>query len=291
MSDFSGKTEDIKDWIESYLTGLFPEIDERAAPLSEAMLYSLNASGKRIRPVILVLVCKAVRGNEKDAIPYACAIEYIHNYSLIHDDLPAMDDDDFRRGKPTNHMVYGEAMAILSGDGLLSAAFELMHNDYLQHMDDVGALKRRIMAGAAITYGCGCIGMVAGQAADIENEGKAVSSETLDFIHENKTAALIRAAAEAGALIGGAKPETVRAMREYGEYLGLAFQIADDILDYDTEEGKAAYPAVHGLEASKNKLDELSAMAADAVLNAQDTDEAYTKVLAKFAMKLAKRTK
>ena len=293
--------------VESNLAGLLPDAGMGSSTLLDAMSYTLRAPGKRIRPVLLLLACKAVCGNEKDAIPYACAIEFIHNYSLIHDDLPAMDDDDLRRGEPTNHKVFGEAMAILAGDGLLSAAFELMHKDYLLHMDDVAALKRRLRAGGAIAAGCGCRGMVAGQAADIEAEGRAASPDLLDYIHVNKTAALFRAALEAGAWLGGAKQTTVHALATYGENLGLAFQIVDDILDMegetavigktagkDAEAKKASYPAVHSLAASRERLFELTERAIEAVetlKGAAGTDGHYVSILAEAARSLALRVK
>jgi geranylgeranyl diphosphate synthase type II len=163
--------------IDAHLEGLLPEIDSKSRTLLEAMRYTLGAKGKRIRPILLLLVCESVGGDVQAAIPYACAIEFIHAYSLIHDDLPAMDDDDLRRGEPTNHKVFGEGMAILAGDGLLSAAFELIHKEYLIYLDQPEALRRRIRAGAEIAKGCGCRGMVAGQAADLEAEGRTASRQ------------------------------------------------------------------------------------------------------------------
>ena len=289
--DFGSEIERLKKLVESNLIEELPEAGANSAGLTEAMTYTLRAPGKRVRPVLLLLSCNAVGGSEKDAIPYACAIEYIHNYSLIHDDLPAMDDDDYRRGILTNHKVFGEAMAILAGDGLLSAAFEVIHRDYLLHAGDAEALKNRVRAGAAIAEGCGCVGMVAGQTADVESEGKQVSAEMLGFIHRKKTAALIRAAVVSGAWIGGAEPDIVEAMSEYGENLGLAFQIADDILDEGTEEGKATYPALHGIEASKAKLAELTEMAEKAIKRVPLTNENYIKLMIEMAGMLAIRTK
>jgi len=200
-----------------------------------------------------------------------------------------MDNDDYRRGKLTNHKVFGEAMAILAGDGLLSAAFELMHLDYIKYGEDTKALVRRIKAGAAIAEGCGTGGMVAGQAADMEAESMDTGAELLDYIHMNKTAALIRAAVKAGAYIGGASGAAVRALTEYGENLGLAFQIADDILDYESEEGKASYPAVHGLGVSCARLEELTGRAVNAAKSAAWTDAYYIEMLAEMARILAKR--
>jgi len=282
--------ERLKDLLESYMAGTLPgEGPEESRTLFEAMRYTLDAPGKRVRPVLLLLACNAVHGDEKEALPYACAIEFIHNYSLIHDDLPAMDNDDMRRGKLTNHMVFGEAMAILAGDGLLSAAYEMMHIDYLKHLGDTEALARRINAGAAIAEGCGTGGMVAGQTADIEAEGQEVSAELLDYIHLNKTAALIQASIKAGAYIGGASGDAATALAEYGKNIGLAFQIKDDILDYGSEEGKASFPEIHGLGVSCAHLEELTERAVAAVKSAEGTDARYTDILTELAVSLAQR--
>jgi geranylgeranyl diphosphate synthase type II len=195
-------------------------------------------------------------------------------------------------------------MAILAGDGLLSAAFELIHKDYLLHMADAKALKRRLRAGGAIAVGCGCRGMVAGQAADIEAEGQIASAELIDYIHINKTAALMRASTEAGAWIGGATQAGARALADYGENLGLAFQIADDILDRtgeksvigktpgkDAKKGKAAYPELHGLDVSRERLLELTDRAVSAAAGAEKTDARYIEIMQEMAHSLARRLK
>jgi len=280
----------LKNLFESYLAASLPGEDaSESRTLFEAIRYSLDSPGKRVRPVLLLLACKAVGGSEVEALPFACSIELIHNYSLIHDDLPAIDNDDMRRGKLTNHKVFGEAMAILAGDGLLSAAFEMIHLDYIAHLDDSEALKRRIRAGTAIAHGCGTVGMVAGQAADIESEGNDTSADLLEYIHMNKTAALIRAAVSAGAYIGGGSDQAVLALTEYGEKLGLIFQITDDILDYGSEDGKATYPAIHGLGNSCLRLEELTEQAIRAVKYAEKTDAHYIKLLSEMAETLARR--
>jgi geranylgeranyl diphosphate synthase type II len=235
------------------------------------MTYSLKNGGKRVRPVLLLAACEFAGGEAKEALPYACAIEYIHTYSLIHDDLPGMDDDALRRGMPTNHMVYGEGMAILAGDGLLTTAFETMNRDMLIYFDDPVKLKRRVRASNEISKGAGCRGMVAGQAADIEAAGKSIAGGLLDYIHLNKTAALIVAAIKAGAFIGGAPKDILAALENYAENIGLAFQITDDILDVTGDESelgkktgadlmrkKPTYPSLYGLEASRKRLDELT---------------------------------
>jgi len=220
------------------------------------------AGGKRLRPILVIAGSEAVGGRAAHVIPTACALELIHTYSLIHDDLPAMDDDDYRRGRLTNHKVFGEAIAILAGDALLTLAFRLVAGN----VD--GAADARIVADvvAELAEAAGAAGMVGGQVVDIESEGKTVSAETLDYIHRHKTAALIRAALRVGAMLGGAKPDALRAITHAGEALGLAFQIVDDILDVegsleelgktagsDQRKQKATYPAVHGLEASRRR--------------------------------------
>jgi len=260
-----------KDLIEKHLLDFLPKVDDNSSSINEAMEYSLLAGGKRIRPVLLLAACDFAGGDIMSALPYACAIEYIHTYSLIHDDLPAMDDDDIRRGVATNHKVFGEAIAILAGDGLLSSAFEAMSKDLLLYFDDPNMLKSRIRAMYEIAKGSGCKGMIAGQIADIEAEGKQCSKELLDYIHVNKTAALIKAAVKAGAHIGGANKDMLSDLTEYAENLGLAFQVADDLLDVcgneaelgkktnaDIEKGKATFPSLYGIDESRKKLKELT---------------------------------
>ena len=260
-----------KDLVETHLYDFLPTIDHNSQTLHDAMVYSLKAGGKRLRPILLLAAMEFCGADEKQGLPYAAAIEYIHTYSLIHDDLPAMDDDDLRRGIPTNHKVFGEAMAILAGDGLLSAAFEAMSKDQLLYMDDAEALKRRVRASHTILKGAGVRGMVAGQVCDVEIEGKTCSKELLDYIHLNKTAALIKAPIKAGAFLAGADDKKLRDLETYAECIGLAFQIRDDLLDVtgseedlgkrvgkDAELQKATYPAVYGLEASYARLEELT---------------------------------
>lgn len=207
-------------------------MDERCEPglLKDAMNYSLKAGGKRLRPV-LCMMSAGMFGDMTQALDIACAIEMIHTYSLIHDDLPSMDNDVLRRGKPTNHVVFGEAHALLAGDGLLSVAFEVMlaFAQKERHLDVMGAMQ--IIATAA-----GVTGMIAGQSADLQFEGKDVDAAVLHYIHERKTAALITASVTAGAALLHANDDDLNELRAYGERLGLVFQIVDDILD---EEGDA----------------------------------------------------
>jgi len=235
---------------------------EHAPPSSvhRAMRYSVLAGGKRLRPILVIAGAEAVGGGAELVLPTACALELIHTYSLIHDDLPAMDDDDYRRGRFTNHKVFGEAIAILAGDALLTLAFNLVAGNAAQ-----GGEARIICdVVAEIATAAGTGGMVGGQVVDIESEGKTITVETLEYIHSHKTAALIRASLRAGARLAGAKPDALRAITDTGDRLGLAFQIVDDILDVegsleelgktagsDERKRKATYPALYGLEASR----------------------------------------
>ncbi|MBQ1401460.1 MAG: polyprenyl synthetase family protein [Firmicutes bacterium] len=287
MREFS--YNDYKKMVESSLLTFLPEIDQKSITVYEAMKYSLMAGGKRLRPVLLLASCEFAGTECETALPYACGIEYIHTYSLIHDDLPCMDDDDLRRGMPTNHKVYGEAIATLAGDGLLNCAFEAMNRDKLMFFDDFDMMKRRISASYEIANAAGCRGMIAGQVADIEAEDKNCSAELLDYIHNTKTAALITGAVRAGARLGGADEEMLEDLTLYAENLGLAFQVADDILDVtgdeesmgkrpgsDEESKKATYPALYGLERSRERLAELTAQAKDALAKYYDNAEFFT---------------
>ena len=257
---------------------------ETAPPpsLHRAMRYSVQAGGKRLRPILVIAGAEAVGGTPSLVMETACAMEMIHTYSLIHDDLPAMDNDDYRRGMLTNHKVFGEAIAILAGDALLTLAFKLIALNGARTGD------ARIIAELVtdIADAAGTDGMVGGQVVDIESEGKAVSGETLDYIHTHKTAALIRASLCAGALLARADATQLAAMHACGEALGLAFQIVDDILDVegsseelgktagkDAQQQKATYPAFHGLEASRVKARMLIDQAKHAVAPLGDRAE------------------
>lgn len=238
------------------------------APLSivEAMKYSLLAGGKRLRPVLAITICAALGGNKEDALSLACAIEFIHTYSLIHDDLPSMDNDDLRRGKLTNHKVYGEAKAILAGDGLLNYAFEIIFNEVIMRKYD----PRYITAGEIIAKASGVRGMIGGQVIDIENEGNNIEIEKLFEMHRKKTGALIEAACCTGCVISG-KSEYMYNVIEYSKNLGIAFQIIDDILDYtgdvnklgknigsDMQNNKSTFVSLLGLSKSKELANEYS---------------------------------
>ncbi|MEA3466061.1 MAG: farnesyl diphosphate synthase [Thermodesulfobacteriota bacterium] len=252
----------LRQQIDDALVELLPDKNQRPTKLHEAMHYSIFAGGKRIRPILMMATCAAVGGEISQVIPTACAMEMIHTYSLIHDDLPAMDDDDFRRGAPTNHKVYGEATAILAGDALLTQAFiTLAAND----MSIDNAIQRRVAH--IIASAAGAAGMVGGQVVDMEAEGQHPDLETVNYIHRHKTGALILASIQCGAILGGADKATFAALTTFGESAGLAFQIADDILDIvgdqkqlgkdvgsDQQRGKATYPSVLGLDESKQRM-------------------------------------
>jgi len=247
--------------LDAVLTGPFRQGE--ALRLAEAMRYSLEAGGKRVRPVLCLLACEAVGGTSTQALPGALALEYVHTYSLIHDDLPAMDDDDLRRGRPTNHKVFGEGHAILAGDALLTEAFGVLASADLDPTKRAEALK-------LLAEGAGWRGMAGGQALDLE--GEKVASYDLDhlrLIHRLKTGALLRASLEIGAVLGGAAPAERAALRAYGEAIGLAFQIQDDILDAtatdadlgkragkDAGRGKITYPSLLGLDGARKALSE-----------------------------------
>jgi geranylgeranyl diphosphate synthase type II len=260
--------------VDEALEKLLPPGDDLPVSLHRSMRYSVFAGGKRIRPILMLAACEAVGGDKDSAMPAACAMEMIHTYSLIHDDLPAMDDDDFRRGNPTNHKVFGEAIAILAGDALLTQAFIAMSDPALAGKVPPAALVAVINE---IGRCAGSFGMVGGQVVDMESEGKSdIDLPTVQYIHTHKTGALIKASVKAGALLGGADDAELAALTSYGEVVGLAFQIADDILDIegtteqigkdagsDEARGKATYPALVGLSESKKRAGELVGMALD----------------------------
>ncbi len=266
-------TLDLKAYLESRLALVEAALErvlppESAPPTTvhRAMRYSVLAPGKRLRPILVVAGAEAVGGHAEQVLDTACALELIHAYSLIHDDLPAMDDDDYRRGRLTSHKVFGEAMAILAGDALLTLAFRLIATNAAARAD--AAIVGRVVAEVADAAGTG--GMVGGQVVDIESEGKTISAEMLDYIHLHKTAALIRVALRVGAVLAGGRAEQVDAISGAGQALGLAFQIVDDILDVegnlaelgktagsDERKQKATYPSLHGLPASKARAREL----------------------------------
>ncbi len=262
--------------VDEALEAALPPESERPTTLHRAMRYSVFAGGKRIRPILALAAAEAVLGGDavraRQAMPVAVALELIHTYSLIHDDLPAMDDDDLRRGRPTSHKVFGEAAAILAGDALLTEAFRVLAEAPAPAGVPAEAHAARLLAAAAeVARGAGAAGMVGGQMADLEGEGRPVTLGDVDFIHVRKTAALIVASVVGGGLAVGAGAGEVAALRRYGLAAGLAFQIADDVLDVEGESaamgkgtggdaaaGKATYPGVAGLEASKARAAQLA---------------------------------
>ncbi|MEI3163877.1 MAG: polyprenyl synthetase family protein [Lachnospirales bacterium] len=258
--------------LEKYLVPKYPE------RLYEAMNYSVFAGGKRLRPVLLLSACEAVGGNIEDAMPFACALEMIHTYSLIHDDLPAMDNDDFRRGKPTCHKAFDEALAILAGDGLLTYAFEVMLEAVCNKNESKYAKAAKLIANYS-----GSQGMLVGQVVDVQSEGHKIDDKTLMFIHDNKTGGLIKAALMAGALIGGADSDTVGDFEKIGYNMGIAFQIKDDILDVtstsevlgkpilsDIKNNKQTYVSLYGLDNAQQDYETLSTGAVKMINNIGD---------------------
>lgn len=281
--------------VEDALKAYVPETALMQSDLFRAMRYSLLAGGKRIRPVLVLEFCGLCGGDQEAAMPFACALEMIHTYSLIHDDLPCMDNDGMRRGKPSNHVVFGEAQALLAGDSLLTMAFETMFLP--ENVKAVGA-ERTSKAAEILAHAAGAYGMAGGQAIDLMSEGKTISMETLQKMDECKTGALIRAAAQMGCTLAGAEPRLVRAADEYAAAIGFSFQIVDDILDVkgdakalgkptgsDEGNSKSTYVSLLGLENAKRAVRELTDTAVRA-LNAFHTDTCY---LEDFAEKLADR--
>ena len=259
--------------VEEALPASLEGLGEIPSPLRDAMRYSLEAGGKRLRPVLLLAAADLLGGNLREAMPFACALEMIHTYSLIHDDLPAMDDDDLRRGRPSCHKAFGEAVAILAGDGLLSAAAELMLNA-ASGMDSL----RGAFAARAILRRAGVCGMVAGQTIDVTQEGTTPTAETVSYIHRHKTGDLITAPLEAAACLACAEPAQRQALIDYGMSLGLAFQMADDLLDVegdaalmgkrtgiDAAKGKLSWVALRGVEGTRADLRQETQRAKDAI--------------------------
>jgi geranylgeranyl diphosphate synthase, type II len=256
--DLKAYLRDKRALVDEALKSVFPEPQGFAADVVRAMTYSLFAGGKRLRPILCIGGAEAVGKEGRTILPFACSLELIHTYSLIHDDLPVMDNDDLRRGKPTSHKVFGEAVALLAGDGLLTEAFRLMAGT--SGVDPRALLKVIRLVGSAAGYQ----GMVGGQVVDIQSEGKPVDPSLVNFIHSHKTGALIHASVTSGAILGEGTEEQVNAISSYGEKIGLAFQIADDILDVegdsqtmgkgvggDARKKKITFPAAVGLQKAK----------------------------------------
>jgi geranylgeranyl diphosphate synthase type II len=253
--------------VEVSLDQCLPTLDSYPPLLMEAMRYSVFAGGKRLRPILTLAAAEAVGGDAERTLPAASALEYIHTYSMIHDDLPAMDDDDYRRGKLTNHKVYGDAMAILAGDALLTHAFEILSSPPLTEHFPAALLQQ---VSYRVARSAGSFGMIGGQVMDIMSEGKQVPLAVLEYIHRHKTAALLTASVTVGGLLGGGTPAQVQSLERYGYDVGWAFQIADDLLDVEGDAAtmgkqvgrdavleKVTYPALLGVELSRQRATEL----------------------------------
>jgi len=251
--------------VDRFLDSVIPAENCPPATLHTSMRYSLFAGGKRVRPILAIAAYEAVGVSSPAILPCAAALELVHTYSLIHDDLPAMDNDDYRRGKLTNHKVFGEAMAILAGDALLTMAFDLISRNSLDGVDAVAQIR----VVQELACGAGDAGMVAGQVADIEAEGKDIDFATLEGVHRWKTGKLIRAAVRIGGILAGASPAALKDLTAYAEEIGLAFQIADDVLNVvgsreelgkdahtDASRGKKTYPAFFGVQGARQLADE-----------------------------------
>jgi geranylgeranyl diphosphate synthase, type II len=258
--------------IDRVLDRYLPKASTKPTTLHKAMRYSLFAGGKRLRPILCLAAAEACGGKIKNALPLACALECIHTYSLVHDDLPSMDNDDFRRGRPTCHKVFGDGIAILAGDALLTIAFEIVSSARPAPRYNMSILLREVAVAA------GSQKLIAGQVADLEAEGRIVKRDELRFIHENKTAAILKTSVRLGAMSANADAKKLRAITQFGHGLGLAFQVIDDILDVtqtseilgksagkDVTAKKATYPAVIGLEKSRAEARRLTRQADDAL--------------------------
>ena len=253
--------EESREKVDQALDALMPREDSHPARLISAMRYSLFAGGKRIRPILVLAAARAAGGKDDDALHPACAVELVHTYSLIHDDLPAMDDDDFRRGHPTCHRAYDEGTAILAGDALLTMAFDLLSADGAGIKD-----RLRLRMVQELSRAAGWRGMVGGQQVDMDSEGSEPDLPLLEYIHTHKTGALIRCSVILGGLSADADDTTLKALSSFGEKVGLAFQVVDDILDVtatteemgkdqgsDAERGKITYPGLFGLEGARER--------------------------------------
>jgi geranylgeranyl diphosphate synthase type II len=277
--------------IDRALDYYLPKTNVKPATLHKAMRYSLFAGGKRLRPILCLAAAEACRGKVSNALPLACALECIHTYSLVHDDLPSMDNDDYRRGRPTCHKVFGDGIAVLAGDALLTIAFEIVSRAKPAPRYDMSILLREIAVAA------GSQKLIAGQVADLEAEGRKVKRDQLRFIHENKTAAILKSSIRLGAMSANADAKKLRAVTQFGHGLGLAFQVIDDILDVtqsseilgksagkDIAAKKATYPAVIGLEKSRAEARRLTRRAHDALSVFRDGEAEPLHCLANYLL-------
>ncbi|MFZ5633657.1 MAG: polyprenyl synthetase family protein [Bacillota bacterium] len=291
--DFLSELEKRSKMVNTALDSLLPAADQYPGIIHEAVRYSLFAGGKRLRPVLALASAEILGGSVEDIMPAACALELIHTYSLIHDDLPAMDNDDLRRGMPTCHRKYGEAVAILAGDALLTMAFELIARCPLTGRINPERLLKVV---AEVSEAAGTGGLIGGQVVDITSDAVNVDKETLAYIHRNKTGAMYRASVRTGAILSGAGAEDLRRFTGYADHLGMAFQITDDILDIvgdekrmgkpaksDIKNNKATYPALYGLEEARR----MAAVQADGALRSiavYDARADFLRELVKFVI-------
>lgn len=289
---FKEEMGEIKTYIEEEIEALFRLVKSPQEVVLESMRYSMTAGGKRIRPILALKTYEIVSGKSyREIMKFAVAIEMIHTYSLVHDDLPAMDNDDYRRGKPTNHRVYGEDMAILAGDGLLNLAYETM----FELIAEAEEKEKYTAASLEVARASGVNGMIGGQVVDILSERKDMDSATLDYIHKNKTSRLIESSIISGAILGGASKEEMDALKLYAESIGLMFQIRDDILDrigsseelgktagIDEINDKMTYVTVHGLEKSLEKADELCKTARETLGRMKDKNTEFLEGLVDY---------
>ena len=277
--------------IDRALDRYLPKATVKPATLHKAMRYSLFAGGKRLRPILCLAAAEACHGKIENALPLACALECIHTYSLVHDDLPSMDNDDFRRGRPTCHKVFGDGIAVLAGDALLTIAFEIVSKAKPAPRYDISILLGEVAVAA------GSQRLIAGQVADLEAEGRKVNRRQLRYIHENKTAAILTTSVRLGAMSANAEPKKLRAITNFGRGLGLAFQVIDDILDVtqtsemlgksagkDIAARKATYPAVIGLEKSRAEARRLTRQAHDALSAIRSDDAEALHCLANYLL-------
>ena len=272
----SAAMEALRQAVDEALDRALPPESAWPATLHRAARYSLFAGGKRIRPVLVLAAGEAVGGAREDLMPLACAVEMVHTYSLVHDDLPAMDDDDLRRGKPTSHKVFGEAIAILAGDALVTRAFHLLA-EVPEAWDDA-RVRRRLRAAAVLGEACGTTGLIGGQVMDLESEGRAIGAGELECLHRAKTGALLSACVRGGAILGGAGAGDLERLSRYASAIGLAFQVVDDVLDAtedaqrlgktagkDEAARKATYVSIHGLEKARSLAAALRQEALEAI--------------------------
>ena len=286
--NFDSYLSDRKKRVDMALREYIPPEHTYPTIIFQAVRYSLFAGGKRLRPILCMAATEALGGSADDVLPVACALEMIHTYSLIHDDLPAIDNDDYRRGILTNHKIFGESIAILAGDALLTDAFRLLANP--DHLKNIDAAKRLDLI-HDISEAAGFFGMVGGQVMDVQSEGKEVDLATLHYIHSRKTGAMIVTSIRSGAVLAGGKPSEMEALIRYATQIGLAFQIADDILNIEGEEkrigkstgtdrtrGKATYPALVGIEESRKKGRELLDEALSALVSFDEKAEPLRRI-------------